>query len=52
MLGMVHVGGPHGAICLEQSEDVTTYLQDFQHIQVAALNRDVSLESIQQLAEA
>lgn len=49
-LGLVHLGGPVGGVCLKEPSDVTAYTQAFAQVQPAALNPAASLELIQQVA--
>jgi len=49
-LGMVHLDGPAGGVCLEDPMDVAAYTRAFTHVQVSALTPDASLRLIQDLA--
>jgi hypothetical protein len=49
-LGLAHVSGPNGGICLEQPQDVSAYVHAFQQAQAAALNHAASSDFIQRLA--
>lgn len=50
-LGLVHLAGPAGGVCLERPEEVTTYVQVFAQAQVAALSPAVSLALLRASAD-
>ena len=49
-LGVVHLDGPAGGVCIDDRQEVAAYTQAFAQLHVAALNPDASLELIRQLA--